>query len=225
MSDDTAEAVRLRHWSEQHALLMALAIPGALLDRAWIAAIAGGSFLGLIVRFRRQWTPSGQFGAANAITLTRLLCVLAWLMGPELPDAWAAGLALAVLCADGLDGWIARRLGSASEFGHCFDQEVDAFFFLALCAILYGEGRLGAWALLPGALRYGYVLFAKLARPPIGSFRGNRYTRSVGAAAVLAFTLCLLPVGALGVGAAIAASLGLCGSFLYSAWRLYRPLE
>jgi phosphatidylglycerophosphate synthase len=224
MIDDSADATGLRRWSEQHALLMALAIPGALLDRSplWVAAIAGGSFLGLIFKFRRRWTPAGRFGAANFITLARLLGVLAWLLWPELPGIWAAGLAVALLCADGLDGWVARRQGSASGFGHGFDQEVDALFFLALCVILYTQGRLGAWALLPGSLRYGYVLLSQL-RPPSGNFQGNRYTRSMGVAAILAFTLCLLPVGPAGTWAALAATLGLCGSFGYSVWRQYRP--
>ncbi len=225
MIQHTTDAERLGHWSEQHAVLMALAISGALLDHSplLVAAIAGGSFLGLVARFRRRWTPAGSFGAANSITLARLAGTLALLVWPGLDGAWAAGLALAILCADGLDGWAARRWACSSEFGHGFDQEVDAFFFLALCVILYTLGHLGAWVLLPGSLRYLFVLYAKLAKPPRGSFRGNRFTRSISVATILAFIPCLFPIGKLCFGLAAAAALGLCGSFLYSSWRLYRP--
>ena len=215
MTQDSPETALLRRWSEQHAMLMALAIPGALLDHSpfLVAAIAGGSFLGLIPKYRRC-TPSGRFGAANAITLARLVCALGLLLWPELPGAWAAGLAFAVLCAEGVDGWVARRSGSASEFGHWFDQEVDAFFFLALCVILYTQGQFGGWVLLPGALRYLYVLFGKWRKPPCGNFRGNLFTRSISVVAILAFILNLLWPGAVGFWLAVAASVGLCGSFL-----------
>jgi phosphatidylglycerophosphate synthase len=226
MTHDLSTAERLLRWSELNAVLMAMAIPGVLLDKSLLpaVAVAGGSFLGLVLRFRRQWTPGGHFGPANLITLLRLIGALALLLWPiHGGDGWPAGLALAILCADGLDGWAARRWGTVSEFGHLFDQEVDAFFFLALGLVLYIQGHLGAWVLFPGALRYLFVLFAKVARPPQRSFRGNRFTRAISVAAILAFILCLLPVGAVCVGLAAAATLGLCGSFAYSTWRLYRP--
>jgi phosphatidylglycerophosphate synthase len=67
---------------------------------------------------------------------------------------------------DGVDGWLARKFGLASEFGEYLDKEADAFLMLVLCLLLYTTGRLGAWVILPGVLRYGFVLFIALARPP-----------------------------------------------------------
>jgi phosphatidylglycerophosphate synthase len=225
MTHDLSTAERLRHWSELNAMLMAMAVSGVLLDQSPLpaVAVAGGSFLGLVLRFRRRWTAGGRFGSANLITLLRLIGVLALLLWPAGDNGWPAALALAILCADGLDGWAARRWGTVSEFGHLFDQEVDAFFFLALCLVLYIQGHLGAWVLFPGALRYLFVLFAKVARPPQSGFRGNRYTRAISVAAILVFILCLLPAGSVCVGLAAAATLGVGGSFAYSTWRLYRP--
>jgi phosphatidylglycerophosphate synthase len=224
---DLSAAHGLQRWSERHALLMALAIAGMPLEISPVpaAALAAGSFLGLILGFRRHWTPEGRFGPANAITLARLLGVLVLLLGVGGGGAWPAGLALAILCADGLDGWAARRWRTASEFGHLFDQETDAFFVLVLCIVLYLQGQLGAWVLIPGALRYAFVLFVKAAGPPRRAIRGSRYSRAMGVFAILALTFCLLPAGKTCGGLAAAASLTLIGSFLRSAWRLYRPGE
>lgn len=208
-------------------MLMALALLSTLLLRQdsppLVAALAGGSFWGLVIRFRGRWTPGGRFGPANLITLLRLLGALVLLVAFEEGTLWPTGLALALLCADGLDGWTARRSGTASEFGQRFDQEVDAFFFLVLCLVLYGHGQLGAWVLLPGALRYLFVLFGMAARPPRRAVRGSRYTRALGTLAILAFTACLLPIGAACVWLAAGATLGLSGSFLHSTRQLYRP--
>lgn len=229
MTPDSSLAEPLNRWSEQNAMLMAMAIIGSLLlhkeSPPLAAALAGGSFWGLLIRFRGRWTPAGSFGPANLITLFRLLGALALLIAFEDGAVWPAGLALAILCADGLDGWTARRRGSESAFGRQFDLEVDAFFFLVLCEIVYLHGDLGAWALLPGALRYLFVLSVMAAKPPHPAVRGNRLTRAMGTIAILAFTACLLPIGPACLWLAAGATLGLCGSFLHSASQLYRPEE
>ncbi|WP_348758202.1 CDP-alcohol phosphatidyltransferase family protein [Candidatus Methylocalor cossyra] len=216
---------RLVSWSEGNASLMALAVAGGWLAGSlrWTVAAAAGSFLALIVGFRRRWTPLGRFGAANLITALRLLGALALLLGASRGAWWPALVALVILCADGLDGWVARRLGLASTFGQVFEQEVDAFFLLALCLVPYVEGQLGAWVLFPGTLRYLFVLFAKVAKPPRSTAPGNGFTRAVAVLAILALIACLLPVERVCPGAAWAATVALSASFLYSTWRLYRP--
>jgi phosphatidylglycerophosphate synthase len=217
----------LNRWSGQNATLMLIGLAGAMLMSAdsppFAAALAGGSFLGLLIRFRGRWTPNGRFGPANAITLLRLLGALALLLWSAGSEPWAAGLAFLILCADGLDGWAARRWGAESEFGRLFDQEVDAFTLLVLCLILYTQGHLGAWVLLPGALRYLFVLFAGRAKPSRRTAQGNRFTRAMGVIAMLALIACLLPIGETCFWLAAGATLGLCGSFLHSTRRLYRP--
>ena len=224
---DRSVAQGLRRWSERHASLMALAVAGVLLtsSAALAAALAAGSFLGLILRFRRHWTPHGRFGPANAITLLRLVGVLALLIGAGHEAFWPAALAFAILCADGLDGWAARRWRTASEFGHLFDQETDAFLVLALCVLPYVQGHLGAWALVPGLMRYAFVLWVETLAPPRRAIRGTRYSRASGVFAILALGACLLPVGEACTGLAATAGLILVGSFLHSARRLCRPSE
>ncbi|WP_166642615.1 CDP-alcohol phosphatidyltransferase family protein [Methylocaldum gracile] len=225
MSHKLSLESRLVEWSERHAMLMGLAIGGLWFKSPpeFLAAMAAASFLALIHQFRREWTPSGAFGAANAITLMRLMATLFLLLFP-LSNGWfLASFALAILYADHWDGWLARRRGLTSPFGDCFDKEVDAFFFLTLCLLLYNRGHVGIWILFPGLLRYLFVLFVKLAGPPRRVAAGNRFTRSVSVIAIVVFVLCLLPVELHCTGFAVAATFALCASFLYSLFQLYRP--
>ncbi|HYE36906.1 CDP-alcohol phosphatidyltransferase family protein [Methylocaldum sp.] len=225
MSHNAPLESKLVEWSERHAMLMGLAVGGLWFHAPpeFLAAMAAASFLGLIRQFRRQWTPAEAFGAANAITLIRLIGTFFLLLFP-IGNGWLlASIVLLILYADGLDGWVARRWKLASPFGDCFDKEVDAFFFLALCLLLYNRGHLGVWVLFPGMLRYLFVLFVKIAGPPCRVVEGNWFTRSVSVIAIIVFTLCLLPVGLFCTELAMTATAGLCVSFLYSLVQLRRP--
>lgn len=129
-----------------------------------LSCCALASFLLLVVRFRNCWTPVGQFGLANQVTLFRLVGIVAL---PWLSVGQVALFGLLLFALDGVDGWIARRKGLAGEFGEFFDKESDAFFMLMLCLLLVRLPQaFGLWILLPGLLRYLFVLFIKLARPP-----------------------------------------------------------
>jgi phosphatidylglycerophosphate synthase len=100
---------------------------------------------------------NGRFKAANAVTLSRGLAV-APILGLLLSGRTGAALVVyvAAACTDLVDGWLARRQGSSSQFGAQLDATVDNIFslgilgFLALaypdlvsrqwpaCAILFG---------------------------------------------------------------------------------------
>lgn len=156
----------LLRWSESNAAVMAavtLATAAGL--PLWLLSLCGLlSFSLLLYHCRRRWTPGGRFGLANAVSLLRLsgVFVLPWLAPRQI-----AYVGLILLSTDGVDGWIARRTGLTGEFGEFIDKESDAFFMLMLCLLLYRlpEG-FGPWILLPGLLRYLFVLFVKFARPP-----------------------------------------------------------
>jgi len=165
MDDSDPLQARLLRWSEGHAAAMVVAAWAAATGSpmGWLSFCGLVSFSVLVYCGRRRWTPSGRFGPANGVTLLRLCGVLAlpWL-APRSIVYW--GLILFAL--DGADGWIARRTGLSSEFGESFDKESDAFFTLMLCVLLYRlPGGLGAWILVPGLLRYLFVLFVKFAKP------------------------------------------------------------
>ncbi|WP_051331848.1 CDP-alcohol phosphatidyltransferase family protein [Methylocaldum szegediense] len=216
---------RLVEWSDRHAMLMLLAIGGLWFQvpPELLAAMAAASFLGLIRQFHREWTPARVFGAANAVTLARLAGTFFLLLFPIENGWFLAALALIILNADGVDGWLARRRGLSSAFGECFDNEVDAFFFLCLCVLVYKRADLGSWVLFPGALRYLFVLYIRVAGPPRRVAAGNRLTRVVSVIAFIVFILCLLPVDLYCASAAATATAALCISFLYSLIQLYRP--
>ena len=64
------------------------------------------------------------------------------------------GIALSL---DAVDGWLARRLGLASRFGARFDLEIDALLILILAVLVWQTGRVGAWLLAIGAMRYAFA--------------------------------------------------------------------
>ena len=71
--------------------------------------------------------------------------------------ASAAGAALLAAALDGVDGWLARRTRMTSAFGARFDMETDVFLVLALSVLAWQYGKAGAWVLLCGLMRYGFV--------------------------------------------------------------------
>jgi phosphatidylglycerophosphate synthase len=130
--------------------------------------------------FAREASPARS--AANAVTAVRaavaalLLGMAAAFAAPGPGPRWVLTcLAIAAFLGDGLDGYLARRTGSASDFGARFDMETDAFFILALALLVHTWGQAGAFVLLSGALRYLFVvagwIVPALAAPLAPSFR------------------------------------------------------
>jgi phosphatidylglycerophosphate synthase len=121
-------------------------------------------------------------GPANLVTLARaVLVVLAASSMVALPTpslAWTlVGITLLVVVLDSVDGWIARRTGSASAFGARFDMETDACFMLVLSVLVWQHGKAGMWVLALGAMRYVFVaarwVWPWLARPLRSTVRGK----------------------------------------------------
>jgi phosphatidylglycerophosphate synthase len=79
-------------------------------------------------------------------------------LGRAAPGPQAALLVATIFVLDGVDGLLARRTGQASAFGAQFDMECDALLVLTCSLVLYLHQRLPAFILLPGVLRYLYVL-------------------------------------------------------------------
>jgi phosphatidylglycerophosphate synthase len=187
--------LRLARWSEAHALVVltgaALVLGGASL---WILmAVVSISFATLVLRCRADWPRPGRFDAANALTSARIIGAVALpSLAAHVAPLAVAACALALFALDGVDGWIARRQALASEFGEYLDKEADAFLLLVLCMLLYSGGRLGGWIMVPGLLRYAFVVFLLVARPPVlkerRSTRGRWIYFGTISALVAAFT-------------------------------------
>ena len=73
----------------------------------------------------------------------------------DTPVALLVTLAAVALALDAVDGWVARRTGTATALGARFDGEVDAFLILALS--VYVAPAYGAWVLAIGAARYLFL--------------------------------------------------------------------
>ncbi len=214
----------LLSWSIVHAalLLLAAAAVAAGAPLSLVSACAAISFAAMLYRGRGRWTPAGRFGAANAITFMRLGGILAL---PWLAPLPLACLALALFALDGIDGWLARRSGLASEFGEYADKESDALLVLVLCLVLYRlPAGLGAWVLVPGLLRYLFVLFVALARPPAAPEHRSARAGWISALTILSLIACLATYPAqLAYTSALAATMTLllCASFAESTCRMY----
>jgi phosphatidylglycerophosphate synthase len=127
-----------------------------------VAALVLAAKLMLALNVIDAGHPHERLGAANVVTLVRaaLVALLAALIreAPWESVAWlAVALGTTVALLDGVDGYLARRSGLASEFGARFDMETDAFFILVLAAIVWTHGKADWWVLGAGGLRYVFV--------------------------------------------------------------------
>ena len=185
----------MNHWTEQwmsfHALLL---FPATLLlfytaNLVFLAIPASLGFGLLFIWYAlREKSLHFVFQPANLVTTFRLASLLYLSFAFSTLAPLTIGLiALGVLMLDGLDGFLARRFKTASDFGKYLDMETDAFYVLSLGAILYQMDYLGAWILIPGLLRYGYFLILKMAKPP--EQKELRVTKAQVIGVILMFTL------------------------------------
>ena len=102
-----------------------------------------------------------RLGPASWVTLARatlavgVAALAADSFTRDTPVALLVALAAVALALDAVDGWLARRTGTATALGARFDGEVDAFLILALS--VYVAPAAGAWVLAIGAARYLFL--------------------------------------------------------------------
>lgn len=150
-----------------------------------------------------------RFGAANQVTLVRAATVamLLGLVGEPANQqvAWAAvGLALVVAALDGLDGWVARRLRLASDFGARFDMETDALLIAVLAVLAWQLDKAGAWVMLGGLMRYGFVMAGVFLPWLRRSLPPSRRRQAVCVGQMLSLVVCITPLVAMPYSASIA---------------------
>lgn len=216
----------LTRFSRIHAFVMLAACSIALADGdAWPYVATGVvSFAMLVAIARGAHTPSGAFGLGNAVTTLRFAVASSVGLVPDTVPLWALGATvLGVFALDGLDGWVAKRRGEASEFGAYFDMETDAYFVLLAGIVLLQRGRYGAWVLVVGLLRYVYVLTLALVPARSGEQPRSSFGRHAFTCLMLGLTLGMVlgePFGS------IVTALG-CGlvtaSFVRSFYWSYGP--
>jgi phosphatidylglycerophosphate synthase len=154
-----------------------------------------------------------RFGWANATTALRstmvgvVAAIVATSFTEPVPVPLLIGLTVPALALDAVDGWLARRTGTASEFGARFDMEVDAFLLLALSA--YVSQDLGWWVLAIGLMRYAFVAVGWMLPWMRATLPTRNWRKVVTAAIGIALTIAAagIPSWAGGVIVAIALAL------------------
>jgi phosphatidylglycerophosphate synthase len=225
LAEERVRAFSLAAWGNVHTLVVLLGTGLAVGtgQPALLACGAACSFAILLVQTRGQWTPKGNLGVANAVTTLRVLMTLALLLGyARLPDEILAITAVVILLMDGLDGWLARHFGAASEFGARYDVEADALFVIALALVLLARGDAGLWVLIAGLWRYVYILARILFPTPTEAPR-TLFGRVTYVVMLLSFILALLLPPAWGAPSAALGTLGVSISFIRSFWQCYAP--
>lgn len=128
----------------------------------WAAAVAYAVVSNALLARGLRLGRVAVFGWANVVTTVRstLVGLITGLVAASFAVAVSVpllvGLCVPALILDAVDGWVARRTGSASPLGARYDMEVDAFLLLALSA--YVAQSLGGWVLAIGLMRYAFVV-------------------------------------------------------------------
>ena len=146
---------------------------GKLVFAPFFAAVSFGVFIIAHLDLIKSLRPF--LGPANWVTFCRLLGVF-WLTGnfSIVSEYTIAGVAFMVILLDGLDGYLARRTNSATEFGAFFDMETDAFFCATMAFAIFSLHPQYYWLLFPGLLRYFYVVLVKSLKMNLKKEKGHR---------------------------------------------------
>jgi phosphatidylglycerophosphate synthase len=151
---------------------------------------------------------------ANMLTAARLGILFAALgLVPE-HGAWVAGAALVNFALDGVDGWVARKLDQASEFGARFDMEGDSHTVLLLDLQLVIHAGYPSWVLCAGVLRYAFVLSRFVVGPREPRERRSNFARWVFSLVYVSRTFACLPgMHDVALPLLAIATLAVCASF------------
>lgn len=186
----------------QLGLLAALGAGPGLGAAGWLAGIGYAlATWALLGQARRRpggvaWGPADSVTHARAILVGGVTALVAdsfWAPQPA-PLAALVSLAAVALLLDGVDGAVARRTGTSSQFGARFDMETDAVLVLVLS--IFVAGALGVWVLLLGLPRYAYAVATWAApwlRAPLPPRRSRKVVAATQGVTLLAVSTSLLP--------------------------------
>lgn len=142
-------------------LLMVGFVTDFILEGFYITPyVALFSFSLFLYGFKELLTNKKPLGGwANVVTLLRLLGVFVLIFNHDVfSDIIIGVLAIAIISFDGLDGYLARKYKTESEFGAFLDMETDAFFVASMSYIVYLKHPDFLIFLFPGLLRYLYLV-------------------------------------------------------------------
>ena len=170
--------------------LMLLVTPSAVWGIAWWAFVA-------LMVLTHLGMVDGAPGADPGLGLPNLLSLArAWLVPVLIPAAASAvafaGVLMAALATDGLDGRIARRTGRETRLGKQLDHAIDYALGTLAGALAWAQGWLPGWVGALVILRFALPVVALLAfyfvradLPPDDLTASDRLAGTIGAAGII----------------------------------------
>jgi len=198
----------------------------------WTVGTGCAVIAGLVLARALARHGTARLGPADRVTLVRAVLVggvLALVADSSTPSVPAVVvLAATALVLDGVDGWVARRTGTASELGARFDQDVDAFLILMLSVQV--ARSLGGWVLLIGLARYAFVAAGRRwawLREPVPPRHWCKVVAAVQGVVLTAVATGAAPrpVRIAAVAGALALLAESFGREAWQKWRQYRAIE
>jgi phosphatidylglycerophosphate synthase len=209
-------------------LVAVLAQTAGLGAAGWVVGVACALTMAAALARGLARDPSEKLGPASWVTLARatlavgVAALIADSLAHDTRVALLVTLAALALALDLVDGWLARRTGTASALGARFDGEVDAFLILALS--VYVASAYGAWVLAIGAARYLFLLGEWLRpwmRAPLPPRRWRKVVTAVQGIVLTVASAGVLP-RELAQAVLVAALVALAASFGQCVWWLWR---
>ena len=209
-------------------LLAVLAGTAGLGPAGWLVGVACAATVAATLARGLARGPGAGLGPASWVTLVRatlaigVAALVAASFTDDTPVALLVTLSAVALALDLVDGWLARRTGTASELGARFDGEVDAFLILALS--IYVAPALGAWVLAIGAARYVFLAGERLLpwmRAPVQPRRWRKLVAAAQGVVLAVAAAAVVPRAPMQVLLAVALGL-LAASMGECTWWLWR---
>jgi phosphatidylglycerophosphate synthase len=200
-------------------LLAVLAATVGLGAAGWVVGLACAGAMAAVLARALERAPRERLGPASWVTLARatlavgVAALVADSFSGGAPVGLLVGLASVALGLDLLDGWLARRTGTASVLGARFDGEVDAFLILVLS--VYAGAGFGWWVVLIGAARYVFLVGEWLVpwlRAPLPARRWRKVVTALQGVVLTVAAAGVLPTGLM-TGLLAAALVALAASF------------
>jgi phosphatidylglycerophosphate synthase len=185
-------------WSSANALgLVAAAFAGWRVNSAWPVLAAGSlSLLFFLLLAQKRLAGAALWNSANIVTLFRWVGISGLaLAAPQARGYLMPGGGLVLIGLDSLDGWLARRQGTQTDFSEFLDKEIDSLFLLVVTLSLVSRGLEGAWVLTIGLSRYLFVISLLVLRPRRRKERRSPRGRLVYSAVLLTLLALHSPLG------------------------------
>jgi phosphatidylglycerophosphate synthase len=209
-------------------LLAVLAVTAGLGAAGWVVGVACALTMAAALARGLSRGRGNRLEPASWVTLVRatlgvgVAALVADSFAHGTPVALLVTLAAVALALDLVDGWLARRTGTATALGARFDGEADAFLILALS--VYVAPALGTWVLAIGAARYLFLAGEWLLPWMRAPLPPRRWRRIVAATQGIVLTVAAADVlpRALMQGLLVAALAALAASVGQCVWWLWR---